>query len=155
VPGRHWRECVAQLGRRIAHTGHGGDAVAEHLAAGILEPVRRLDRATRHHPPQARQQLRRLYLGDRASAPPRESILLEAHACALGMAIAHLRLVHGGEPIAGSMLERARAGQSSIGKPGRLGLCRPRLLVRLAGFARVGANRDQLARLVATLPRLT
>ena len=75
--------------------------------------------------------------------------MFEADACALGMAGANFDLVNGRQPLASDMLERARAGHSGVGEHLGLTLDFPPGLVGLAGIARVGAGRDQLARLVA------
>jgi hypothetical protein len=77
-----------------------------------------LDRAAGGDAAQAGQHLGRVDLGQGPPAQPREGILLEADARALGVAGADRRLVDRGQPFSGDELEGPRAGLA--GGPGTL-----------------------------------
>jgi hypothetical protein len=110
VPTLHWLQGIPQVGRRVALARPDGHAVAEHLPARILDPVRCLDGPTGFDPAQALKQLRRLYLGNRAPADPGECVLLQPNAGPLGVARCHLGFVNGRQPVTGDVLEGAGAG---------------------------------------------
>ena len=130
------------------------DAVAEHLPARILDPVRGFDRAERLHTPQALQKLGRLDVNDRVPSNPGKHVLLQTDARALGMAGAYLHLMHGHQPFAADVLEGARARQASRGKPRRFCPRQRSLLLGLALVARVNTRCRQLACFVSALARV-
>ena len=149
---RPGRQGVAQVGGRVAGAGAGGGggAEAEHLPAGIFQPVGGVDGAAPGHPAQHGQHFGCIKLGPRPSADLGECVLLEADAGALGMGWAHLCLVHGHQPLARHGLKCACCGLPALGVAGNCGLGSLGHLVGLACRAGVGACSHQdagLARL--------
>jgi hypothetical protein len=105
VPALHGLQRVAQIGRRVTLACTDGDAVPEHLPAGVFDAVRGFDGSTGFHTAQAGQQLGRLNLGKRKPAQPGESVMLKPDTGALALASRSLGFVHGRQPVAGDMLE--------------------------------------------------